>query len=295
MLPNYSESNAPQRVGGGERKPVQTISVLGAKGGDGKSSIAVNLAVALAKQHHKVILLDGNLSMGDVRSMLDLRPAHDVSHIFDGHRGLQDVMLNGPAGIKIVPGSTANHELAQLSQIQHIGLINSFSELDEDADILIVDNDSGLSQSVLSFAQASRENLIVVCDEPASLNHALATIKVLNEQFRSDHFRLVVNKVDSSQHGLDIFKRLSKRVNSQMDIVLDYCGSVPFDPQMKKSISERRAVVDAYPRSKSALSFTKMASRVECWPRPLEPEGHLEFFVERLVTNHAQYPVREHE
>ena len=267
--------------------PVQTIAVAGGKGGTGKSSVTVNLAAALGASGHEVLLLDGDLALGNIGRLLDLEPSHDLSHVMIGERRLEEVLLRGPRGVTVIPGANGVVEMANLSRIEHAGLIGLFSDLDVAADTLLIDLASGLPDSVLAFSQAVREVIVVVCDEPAALQDACATIRVLHERCRVRRFRIVANRVESSRHGLDLYAALTRHAERHLDVLLDFCGSIPFDPQLCEAVRQRRTVIESFPRSPAALAFRKLATRVTRWPRPAEPCGHVEFFVERLGRSAA--------
>jgi flagellar biosynthesis protein FlhG len=96
-------------------------------------------------------------------------------------------------------------------------------------------------------------------------------------------FRVVANKTESSQQGLDLYASLTTLTDRHLDVLLDYCGSIPLDVQLKHAVAQRRAVVEAFPRSSAALAFRKLATKVARWPQPQTPCGHIEFFVERLI------------
>ena len=125
--------------------------------------------------------------------------------------------------------------------------------------------------------------MIVIVDEPTALQDTLSTIRVLHEKCHVQRFRIVANKTESSRHGLDLYGSLSRLVERHMDVLLDYCGPIPFDPQLKTAVCQQRAVVDVFPRSPAALAFRKMSARIARWPQPQAPCGHIEFFVERLI------------
>ncbi|MFK7890938.1 MAG: P-loop NTPase [Granulosicoccus sp.] len=267
----------------GMERSVQTIAVAGGKGGTGKSNIAINLAVCLGAAGQRVLLLDGDLAMGNVDQLLNLSATHTLQDVVSGVCTLSDVLVKGPRNVTILPSASGALEMAMSSQIEHAGLIGLFSDLAVPADTLIVDIASGLPQSSMSFCQAVREVIVVIVDEPTALFDAYTTIRVLHEKFGVRRIRLVANKTESSRHGLDICTVLSQRVERHMDVLLDYCGAIPFDQHLKKAVMGQRSVVEAYPRSPSTLAFRKLSARVAHWPRPQTPCGHIEFFVERLV------------
>ena len=266
-----------------QAQPVQTIAVVGGKGGVGKSVVAVNLATTLGANKHEVLLVDGDLEMGNVDQMLHLSPSKTLHDVFAGAKELDEILMQGPPGVTVVPSASGVLEMSRLSQIEHATLIALFSDLHTSADTLIVDVAPGLSESVVSFSGAVREVIVVVVDEPAALRDALVTVRVLHEKCRIRRFRVVVNKTESPSHGQDVYTNFARITEQSMDILLDYCGSIPFDSQLKSAVGQQEVVVAAYPQSPSALAFRKLGARVARWPLPQTPCGHIEFFVERLI------------
>ncbi len=268
-----------------ELVPVQTIAVISGKGGAGKSSLAVNLAVCLSELGRRVLLFDADFAKGNVASLMNLKPAFDLSHVMSGDKELAQVLMDGPAGVTVVPGANGVMEMARMSQIQHAGLIGLFSNLGIDADTMVIDCATGLSDCVLNNSRAAREVLLVVCDEPTALQDAFSTISALNKISGVRRFRIVANQVESSQQGIDLYSTLMKYAERhlKLDVLLDYCGSIPLDSQLQQAVREQQVVVLANPRSAAAMALKKLAARVDKWPRPQSPGGHVEFFVERLI------------
>ncbi len=265
------------------RRPVRVIAVTSGKGGVGKTNVSVNLAIALAVQGEDVMLLDADLGLGNADVLLGLHPQRNLAHVMDGECSLEDVIVRGPRDILLVPASSGVKRMAALSATEHAGLIHAFGELALPVDTLIVDTAAGTSDTVTSFARASHEVLVVVCDEPASITDAYAVIKLLHRDYGCDRFRILANMARSAAEGRELFLKLVRVSDRFLSVTLDYVGAVPFDDAVYRAVRRQRAVVDMAPRSKAALAFRKLATTVDHWPRPDEASGHLEFFVERLV------------
>lgn len=263
--------------------PVQTIAVVGGKGGIGATNVAVNLAVAMGASDQQVLLMDADLALGNVDCLLNLKAIQTLSDVVTGDCELVDVVIPGPCGVSVIPSSNGDLEMSRLSQFDYARLVSLFSDPRVQADTLLIDVGSGLSDRAVFFAQAAREILVVVNDEPVAIKDALSTIRLLSESGAVRRFRVVANQTSSAQHGLDLYAKLVKYADRHLDVLLDFCGSIPFDPQLKKAVSQRSSVVSASPRSPSALAFQKLAKRVDRWPNPATPSGRIEFFVERLV------------
>ncbi len=265
------------------KHPVQVIAVSGGKGGVGKSNVSINLALALAEQGRRVVLLDADLGLANIDILLGISAKHTIEDVLAGVCSLRDVLVTGPGGIKIVPASSGTQRMANLGLQEHAGLIAAFSEISDELDVLIIDTAAGISEGVMSFIRAAQEVLVVVTDEPTSITDAYAQIKLLNRDYGLFRFRVVANMVKTEQDGRLLFSKLSKVTDRFLDVALQYVGGIPFDENVKKAVQKQRPVYEAYPRSKASLAFKALAQKVDSWPLASTPRGHLEFFVERLV------------
>ncbi len=264
--------------------PVQVIAVTGGKGGVGKTNVSVNLSLALADLGRRVMLLDADLGLANVDVLLGLTPKRTLADVINGECDLKDVLIQGPGGIRIVPAASGTQSMVQLSPMQHAGLIQAFSEIGDNVDVLVVDTAAGIGDGVVSFVRAAQEVIVVVCDEPTSITDAYALIKLLNRDYGMNRFRVLANMAHSPQEGRNLFAKLTKVTDRFLDdVALQYLGAVPYDESVRKAVQKRRAVYEAFPRSKCSLAFKAIAQKVDSWPLPANPRGHLEFFVERLV------------
>ena len=263
--------------------PVRVIAVASGKGGVGKTNVSVNLAVALAQQGQRAMLLDADLGLANVDVLLGLHVERNLSHVLDGECGLDEVILPGPGGVQIIPASSGVKRMASLEVAEHVGLIRAFSSLTVEPDVLIVDTAAGIAEGVTRFIAAAQEVLVVVCDEPASITDAYALIKVLNREHGIDRFHILANMASTAQEGYGLFQKLVRVSDRFLDVSLDYVGSIPFDDSLRKAVQKQCAVVESFPRSRAALAFRKVAQGIQRWPSPSVARGHLEFFVERLV------------
>lgn len=264
-------------------RSVKVIAVASGKGGVGKTNITVNIGVALAAQGQEVLLLDADLGLANIDVMLGLHPQYNLLHVLDGSKSLNDIIVEGPSGLKIIPAASGIQKMAELSHVEHAGMIQAFSDMDQHIDVLLIDSAAGIADSVISFTRAAQEVIIVVCDEPASITDAYALIKLLSKEYNLEHFHIIANMTRSVQEGRELFNKISMVCDRFLDISLDFMGIVPFDEDLRRAVKKQRAVVDFLPRSKSATAFTHLAKKVEHWPVQKQPRGHMEFFIERLI------------
>ena len=269
-------------------KPVRVFAVVSGKGGVGKTNVSVNLGVALSEYGHSVALLDADMGLANVDVMLGLHPRFNFSHVLNGEKSINDIMLEGPAGLRIVPGASGIQKLSELSSLEQASVVRSFSELDADLDYLIVDTAAGISSSVITFARACQEVVVVVCDEPTSLTDAYAFIKLLARDYGVFRFQILTNMVQTAEQGQNLFSKLCKVTDRYLDVALNFVGAIPEDEYLRKAVQKQSPVLQAFPQCRSSQAFRNIARKTEFWPVPEYAGGHLEFFVERMVQqNHT--------
>ena len=264
-------------------KPVRVFAVTSGKGGVGKTNISVNLGVALAEFGHKVALFDADMGLANVDILLGLQPRFNFSHVLKGEKTLSEVMVTGPSGMRIVPGSSGIQKMSELTALEQAAVIRAFSDTDLDIDILIVDTAAGISSHVVNFAKACQEVVVVVCDEPTSLTDAYAFIKLLNRDHGICRFQVLTNMIQSAEQGRGLFFKLCKVTDRYLDVTLNFLGAIPDDDYLRKSVQQQAAVVQAFPQCRSAQAFRNLARITESWPLAEQATGHLEFFVERML------------
>jgi flagellar biosynthesis protein FlhG len=266
---------------------IKVIAVTGGKGGVGKTNVTLNTAISLAQQGKRVMVLDADLGLANVDVLLGLRVEKNLSHVLSGECTLDDVLVEGPYGIKIAPATSGSQSMTELTPTEHAGLIRAFSELRSQIDILIVDTAAGISDMVLSFSRASQDIMMVVCDEPTSLTDAYALIKILNKDHGVFRFKIVANMVRNPREGQELFSKLTKVTDRFLDVALELVAIIPFDENVRKSVRKQKAIVEAYPNSPASVAIRSLARQAADWPVPAQPGGHLEFFLEQLITKNA--------
>tara|TARA_R110000787_G_scaffold43118_1_gene105758 strand:- start:11453 stop:12265 length:813 start_codon:yes stop_codon:yes gene_type:complete len=264
---------------------IKVIAVSGGKGGVGKTNISLNTAISLAKLGKRVLVLDADLGLANVDVMLGLRVQRNLSHVLSGECELDDIIIQGPAGINIIPATSGTQSMVDLTPAEHAGLIRAFSDMQTKFDILIVDTAAGISDMVLSFCRASQDVLLVVCDEPTSITDCYALMKLLSRDHGLFKFKVVANMVRSAKEGQQLYAKLSKVTDRFLDVTLELVAVIPFDENIRKSVRKQQAIVEAFPDSPAAVSLKSLAQNIISWPVPQQASGHLEFFIEQLLEH----------
>lgn len=267
--------------------PVRVIAVTGGKGGVGKTTVSVNLAMALSRSGRRVMLLDADLGLANVDVLLGLKSDRNLSHVINGQCSLDDIVLDGPCGIKVLPASSGVRSLSEITTKQSTGLIWAFGEMQTPIDDLVIDTAAGIADNVIRFSAAAQDVVVVVCDEPASITDAYALIKILSRDHRVTRFQVLANKTSSVAEARRLFDKLSKVTQRFLNVHLCFMGHIPRDSNVRKAIQKQCGVVEHYPNSRAARAFEDAARATRRWPPADGSRGCIEFFAERLVQGSA--------
>jgi len=266
------------------KRALCSLAITGGKGGVGKTSVAANLAVICADMGKRTLLLDADLGLANVDLILGLQPQRTLKDVINGHCAIEDILLEGPSGVLVVPASSGHSPMAALQPLQHAGLVNLVSELEQDLDVLIIDTAPGINDSVLTFCQAAQDTLLVVCDEPAALADAYALIKILVRERGVSRIHVIASRVRDAFDGHTLYVKLLRVCERFLaDVALNYLGCVPNDDWLRLSVQRRQPVVKLYPRAPSTQGLMDIARRTLQWQRPQQTGSGVEFFLERLI------------
>ncbi len=248
-------------------KTARVITVTSGKGGVGKTSISVNLAIQLQRLGKKVIVLDADFGLANIEIMLGIRPKYNLYDLMFKGKDIQDIITYGPEHIGFISGGSGINEMANLSRDQVFQLVQKLDELDRQADVIIVDTGAGIGDSVLEFVAASSEVLLVATPEPTSITDAYALLKSLN---RSSSYRpgktlvkLIANQVRDNKDADGLFDKLGMVINKFLNIEIEYMGAVPYDASMQKAIMRQQPVSVASPNSLAAKRIEYIARTLE--------------------------------
>jgi flagellar biosynthesis protein FlhG len=249
------------------KRTARVITVTSGKGGVGKTSVSVNLAIQLSRLGRKVIVLDADFGLANIEIMLGIRPKYNLSDLMFRGKAMKDIITYGPEGIGFVSGGSGINEMANLTREQVFQLIQKMEELDRIADIIIVDTGAGIGDSVLEFVAASEEVLLVTTPEPTSITDGYALLKTLN---RNSSYRpgktavkMIANQVRSGADADELFDKVGLIVNKFLNIEVEYLGGIPYDSNMQKAIMRQEPLSMAAPGAPAARSLARIAGRLE--------------------------------
>ena len=239
-----------------KKRTARVITVTSGKGGVGKTSFSVNLAIQLHRLGKRVVVLDADFGLANIEIMLGIRPKYNLADLMFRGKSIQDVITYGPEGIGFLSGGSGINEMANLSREQVFWLIQKMEELDKEADVIIVDTGAGIGDSVLEFVAASEEVFLVATD-------AYALLKALNRNssYMSEKtvVKMIANQVRGKKEADELFQKLGVVVNKFLDIDIDYLGAIPDDVNMQRAVMHQKPLSVADPDALASQSVEKIA------------------------------------
>ncbi len=264
-------------------KYTEAIGIASGKGGAGKTTLAVNLALALQEKGFRVMLFDADLGLANAPILLGTRCPFNISHVLSGEKTLADIVVTAPQNLRLISGASGNQTLAGLTAVQVTQLVQSFSDLQEELDYLIVDMAAGIAPSMMTLMAACHRRLIVMRNDPSSIADAYGTIKVLMEDEMMDEIYLVPNAVNNQLAGEELFQRINRVCAQFLSRTIHYAGSIEMDARVQDAHKQLQPLMTFAPASQAAKNFRKLAQAVTDLPSVEKPSGSVQFFVNRWL------------
>ncbi len=271
------------QVPDGNRPVPRVIAVTSGKGGVGKTNVVGNMAVCLAGAGKRVVIIDADVGLANIDIIFNLRPRYSIRHVIQSEKTLKQVLVESEHGIKILPGGSGFSDLAQLGEGEKLNLLSEFETLADMADIILVDTGAGISSNVLYFNSACDEVIVIATREPTSITDAYAMMKVMSQQYGTNHFKLIVNMVASEAEAKKVYASLSGALDRFLkNVVLEYAGYIPMDRQLQVAVQKRGLVMDSAPDSAAAKALENIAHQLMNSPVQERSNGNLTFFMNRI-------------
>ena len=243
-------------------KTATVIAVASGKGGVGKTNVAVNLSVALARLGHRVGLVDADFGLGNVDVLLGLAPERNIGALLTGEASLDELMIEGPAGVQIVPASSGLRELTSFTTAQRAIIADAFVRLRGRFDFLLIDTAAGISDTVIDTILLADRVAVVTSLEPSAIVDAYATVKVLTAASPATEIGIVVNRVRSAEDAAVAFRQLEMATIRFLRRSVQFYGFVTEDAALRDAVLIQRAVVEEAPQGAATRCFRLLAARL---------------------------------
>lgn len=283
-----------QQKSSAPRKVARVITVTSGKGGVGKSSLSVNLAIQFSRMGKKVIVFDADFGLANIEIMLGIRPQYNLADLMFRGKNLEDIITEGPEGIGFISGGSGIQELTMLSREQIIYLTQKLFQLDKLADIIIIDTGAGIADSVMEFVAASSEVLLVVTPEPTSITDAYALLKTLNRKSdfsaKNTKIKMIANRTTRDSEGLELFDKLAIVSEKFLNIPIEYLGAVPQDANVSKAVIQQKPVSVLYQNTNASKAITQLSDKLN--DEKVEPvqekKGMAQLFSNLIKSKHKK-------
>ena len=255
------------------------IAITSGKGGVGKTFVSANLAAALTRRGHRVLVLDADLGLANLDVVLNLPPKVTLHDVFTGKAQLEDAVIKAPGGFSVLLAGSGMVEYSRLTPEVRNEFLNVIHTLAPRFDVVLLDTGAGISDVVLFSVSLAHEVLIVATPEPTSLTDAYAAIKVLATQQKRQHVRMVVNQAARPGDGRAITGQLQQvldrfvTTDTGRPMRLIHVGDIPADTSVRDAVMRRQLLMLQMPGCPAALAVAQLANRVESTMLTPSPEG----------------------
>jgi MinD-like ATPase involved in chromosome partitioning or flagellar assembly len=260
------------------RQPADTqfpkvIAITSGKGGVGKTNVTSNLAIALSKQGNRVCIFDADTSLANINVVMGLKVEYTIEHLLSGERTVDEILVEGPEGVTIIPAASGIAECANLDQEQRQRLIGALETLESRFDYILIDTAAGIGDSVLYFVQSAQYAIVVISTEPTSLTDAFALLRVLKRRNYEHPIYVLVNMALNYANSMEVFKRFEAAIKKYLSMKVHYLGYITEDKAIRTSISAQRPVLLQHPEALASRCFTTLAT-VLCKQFSGTPQPH---------------------
>jgi len=240
-------------------RKTKVVAVTSGKGGVGKSTVAVNLATAIAALGKKALLLDADLGLANVHIIAGVKPARTIADVlFNGAR-LNDVIIDGPGGVSLICGGSGESSLADLPPdwiyLLDVRRMENLSEYD----VVIIDTGAGISKQVVHFLGMADDILVVATPNLSSMLDAYGVIKIIHQGHLTGNTHMVMNQVSGEDEAHSVFNRIADCAQRFLQSKPRLSGFITANPDVERSHRERRPLVISQPGTPNARRFEDLA------------------------------------
>lgn len=246
-----------------EASQPRILAITGGKGGVGKTSVALNLSLTLAREGQRVLLLDGDTDLANVTIMLGQYPQRTLADVLDRQCSLEQAIMEAPFGLHIIPGASGVEQCMDMAAADSFDLLRSLALIERRYDYILIDTAAGLQPVVLHMIAAAGMACVVVTPDPTSLTDAFSLLKVLKRRGYRRTPSVLVNMAQGASQARSVFQRFAAAAQRHLDIRPHYLGAIWRDETLRQSVASQRPVALMPESDPSCRQFRVLADMVK--------------------------------
>lgn len=251
QLANQNDSTTKPRI----------ITVTSGKGGVGKSNFVVNLSITLQKMGKKVMIFDADVGMGNDDVLMGFLPKYNVFDVILNGKEIDEVIITGPYGVKLLPGGSGLTKIDELTDDQRQVFIDKLEKV-KDLDYIIMDTGAGINRSVLGFVACCEELIVITTPEPTSLTDAYSLLKAINHFKIKSSAKVIVNRAFDTKEADITFGKFNNAVSNFLKMRLEYLGFISDDRKLIQAVRTQQPFVISFPNCEAAQDIGKIARKL---------------------------------
>lgn len=268
-------------------KALKVITVTSGKGGVGKSSVALNLAISLSRKGRRVLIIDSDFGFSNIDVMLGVTTKYDLLDVVKHDVDIRDIIEQGLEGVQFISGGSGVYEMTQLDSTELMRMVDNLKNLEDVADTIIFDTGAGVSDNMLRLINASHMTVLITTPEPTAVVDAYALIKIISERRMRAEISLIINNVDNPGEAASVMDGLVSVAKKNVDINIGKLGCIVRDQNMQKAIRMQVPILVSFPNCTASMNIDSIAGRLLDTPVE-EPERHgIKRFLERFLSKGA--------
>lgn len=244
-----------------EKKQNRIVTITSGKGGVGKTTFTVNLAMSLSEKGFRVLIIDGDFGLANVNIVMGIPAVYDLSHVLKNEKTVKEIITDGPGGIKFISGGNGLSELLNISEAELKNYINQLMELEDIADIILIDTGAGITDHILKLIFSSKEVILITTPEPTALMDAYALTKTVCGINKDVRIRLVVNMAQSAEEAKNTIANFSILANTYLNKNIEGLGYMLYDKAAAEAVRLQSPLFSSFPKSEVSKNIQSIMAK----------------------------------
>ena len=245
-----------------KRQEISVLSVASGKGGVGKTSVAVNLAIVLSRLGARVLVVDADFGLANVDVMLGATSKYDVSHFLRGEKSIHEIIQKGQEGVLFISGGSGLYDLLNIHEEQLSELLDNIVRLDAPVDYIIIDTGAGINENIIRMILASSETIVVTTPEPTSILDVYALVKTIVKRDNAHPIHVLINKCENKKEAQRVQEGFIEVVGRHLGKNINPLGLITYNPEVPLSIKRQVPITVTNPGGATAKEIEKIARLV---------------------------------